>query len=189
MPTCRDVIKYALWQSGIVPSGDDPEAHELDLGMVALQSLYDEWLTGSMFGTLTDRYETSDYTAEEGQRVIATAGVTVTIPETVYDYPDGEDRSPRDLSVIEKIVAGDREAWLFDRSGWVNLLGLEAADEAPLASRGAYGLAAALAVSGGFLSVFGGDPKPTTVELARRFQMSLSLKWGSTRDSSGPSYY
>jgi hypothetical protein len=178
-----------LWQSGVVPSGEDPEAHELELGMVALQSLYDEWLSNGMFGKLTDRYETSDYTAEEGQRIIAPAGVTITLPETIYDYPDGEDRAPRDLSVIERVVAGVRETWLFDRTGWVSLTDLEAGDEAPLASRGVYGLAAALGVSGGFLSAFGGDPKPTTAMLASRFLTGLSLKWGTTHDRSGADYF
>lgn len=188
MPTCRDVIKYALWQSGIVPSGEDPEAHELELGMVALQSLYDEWLANGMFGRLVDRYEEGDVTAEEGQRIIAPAGVAVEIPDTVYDFAEGVDRAPRDLAAIETVINGVRSVKLFDRTGWVDLIGLEPSGEAPLASRGAYALAAALAVSGGFLSVFDGDPKPTTVSLANRFLMGLSLKWGSG-ERSGTSYF
>lgn len=188
MPTCRDVIKYALWQSGIVASGEDPEAHELELGMAALQSLYDGWLANGMFGRLVDRYEESDVTADEGQRIIAPAGVTIETPDLIYDVAEGVDRAPRDLAAFETVIGGARSVFLFDRTGWVALVGLNPNDEAPLASRGAYGLAAALAVSGGFLSVFGGDPKPTTVNLANRFLMSLSLKWGSG-EQTGVSYF
>jgi hypothetical protein len=189
MATCRDIITYAMRQAKVLASGDDPTADELSDGLVALQSLYDGWVSTGMFGRLTDRYESADYTAEEGQRIIAPAGVTITIPDTIDTDPNSDERAPRDLSVIETLVNGVRAVQIWDRTGWVSLLDLEAASQAPLASRGAWGLAATLAVSGAFATMFGGEPGPDVRMAALRFQNGVAAKFGSTRDSIAGSYF
>lgn len=189
MPTCRDIITYAMRQAKVLPSGDDPSAEELADGMVALQSLYDGWVANGMFGRLTDRYESTNYTAEEGQRIIAPAGVTITIPDTIDSDVHSDERAPRDLSVIETLIGGERDVRLWDRSAWISMLNLSASAEAPLASRGAWGLAAALAVSGAFTTMFGGELGPDVRMSALRFQNGVAAKFGSTHDSIAGSYY
>jgi hypothetical protein len=56
MATCLEIITYALRQCKILGMGKDPRAAETEEGMTALQSMYDEWRTGGMFGTLEDIY-------------------------------------------------------------------------------------------------------------------------------------
>lgn len=187
MTTCRDIITYAMRQARILPAGRDPKASELADGIVALRSLYDGWVANGMFGRLTDTYQSTAYTAGEGERVIAPSGVEITFPTTV-DAACGE-RCPRDLTVIETIIGGQRSVKLWDRSGWVDLLGLNENGPAPLASRGAWGLAATLAVSGGFVTMFGGEPTSDVRMLALRFQNGLVAKFGTTQDSIAGDYF
>jgi hypothetical protein len=189
MPTCRDIITYAMRQTKVLASGDVPTADELSDGRIALQSLYDNWLANGMFGRLTDRYESADYTAEEGQRIIAPAGVVITIPDTIDGDPNSDTRAPRDLSVIETLVDGVRTVKLWDRNGWVDLLSLGDDDEAPLASRGAWGLAATLAVSGAFAAMFSGEPGSDVRMAALRFQNGVAAKFGSTQNAIAGDYF
>jgi hypothetical protein len=189
MATCRDIITYAMRQAKIPGSGSDPDADELRDGLVALQSLYDEWVAAGMFGRLRDSYQSADYTAREGERIIAADGVVITIPDTIDDDPHSDTRAPRDLSIIETLQDGEREVWLWDRTEWVSLLDLDANSAAPLASRGAWGLAAALAISGAFVTMFGDDAGPDVRVLAARFKTSLSMKYGTTRDGIAGEYY
>jgi hypothetical protein len=189
MATCRDIITYAMRQAKVLPSGGSPRAKEMADGIVALQSLYDGWVATGMFGRLTDRYESADYTAEEGQRIIAPAGVTITVPETIDSDPTSDERAPRDLSVIETLIDGTRTVWLWDRAGWVSLLDLDENDDAPLASRGAWGLAATLAVSGAFITMFGGELTDDIRMAALRFQNGVAAKFGSTQTPIASEYY
>jgi hypothetical protein len=182
MTTCRDVILYALKQAKILAPGSEPEAEEVTDGLVAFQSLLDGWVASGMFGRLNDRYKSADYTAQPGERVTAPAGVTITIPDTVTDCEEGGSRAPRDLALIETIVDGTRTLKIWDRTGWVSLLGLATNDLAPLASRGAWGLAAVLATSGAFAAMFGGEPSADVRQAARAFSLALSYKIGSTQD-------
>lgn len=180
MTTVRDVIGYAFKHGRI---NDTPDADEADDGLVALQSFYDGLITGGMFATLRDVYTTEDYEAEEGDRVIAPAGVTVTFPTTYEDLDRGGERAPRDLSVIETIVNGERTVKVWDRTGWVDMLGLTLGSDAPFANRGAYALGAALACSGAFMAMFGDtDISARSERLARGFLGLLSSKVGTTRD-------
>jgi hypothetical protein len=73
-------------------------------------------------------------------------------------------------------------AKLYDRTAWVSLLGLRTTDVAPLSGRNAYGLAACLATSGGFVAMFGATPPREVYRLASEFQLTLSYKPGSTQD-------
>jgi hypothetical protein len=192
MATCLDIITYALRMTGVVAFGRDAKAAEAEEGMAALQSLYDQWRTNGMFGKLEDTYLDDDATAEEGKRYYVPAGAVLTAPTSEITDNCGKVRQPRDLALYEALTAsGTQTAMLYDRTQWVSLLDLSLVDDAPLSSRGTYGLAAALVIEGGF-------PPPkamnvqidqTTAELARNFVGNLMGKSGSTQDSSGAEFY
>lgn len=201
--TCLDIITYTLRMSRVIGIGKTPKAAESEEGMAALQSLYDEWRTGSMFGTLKDCYVSSAVTAQEGRRYYVTSGGSVTDATSDYtpqfgdaytecDYASGigKVRQPRDLSLYEVVEAdGTQTAKLYDRTGWIDLLDLELTDIAPLSGRGAYGLAACLATSGGFIAAFGAQPQDSTIALSRHFLRNIMSKMGSTQDDSGGEYF
>jgi hypothetical protein len=190
MATCLEVISYAMRQAKILGLGKEPKAAEAEEGMAALQSLYDQWRIGGMFGQLTDVYLDSDDVAEEGKRYYVPSASTLTAPTSEYVDSYGIVRQPRDLALYESLDSdGNQTAKLYDRTAWVDLLGLGLSDIAPLSGRNAYGLAACLATSGGFISVFGGQVDEPTVALARHFLSSLMGKQGSTQDTSGAEYY
>jgi hypothetical protein len=190
--TCLDIITYAMRQTKVLGPGKEPKGAEAEEGMVALQSFYDEMVANAMFGRLEDSYLTADDTAEEGKRYLLDTGVTLTEPTVIAaeDSADGVARQPRDLSLYEVVdSAGARSVRLYDRSAWVDLIDLELSDIAPLSGRGAYGLAAALATSGGFIDMFGAEPSPAVLARATRFLSNVSHKLGSTRDRATPDFF
>jgi hypothetical protein len=190
--TCLDIITYAMRQARVLGPGKDPKDAEAEEGLVALQSFYDEMVNGGMFGRLEDSYLTSDDTAEEGKRYLLASGVTLTEPTTIAaeDSTDGVERQPRDLSLYESVTStGTRSVRLYDRSAWVDLIDLELSDVAPLSDRGAYGLAAALASSGGFIDMFGAQLSPAVLARGKRFLANLSYKLGSTKDRTAAEYF
>lgn len=187
MATCRDVIYRAYRLAGIVGLGDDPDAEEADFGMDALQSMFDAWVSGGMFGRLTDVYKTVAYTAKEGERVHTSGSPTITIPDTyAEDGEAGTDRAPYDLSLIEVQDGATRNRWLYDRNDWVDLVGLTLGSTCPLADRGINGFAASLAmeIAGPF-----GDIPSRVFQSAAAFKQGLSYKLGSTRPPRVTSYF
>jgi hypothetical protein len=192
MATCLEVITYAMRQSKVLGPGKEAKAAEAEEGLVALQSFYDELVAGGMFGRLEDVYLTFSDIAKEGGRFLLAAGVVLTEPAIIAaeDSADGVARQPRDLSLYESLTAGGtRTVRLYDRTGWVSLLNLGLSDIAPLSGRGAYGLAAALATSGGFIDMFGAQPGPIVLGRATRFLSGITHKFGSTRDRATPDYF
>ena len=190
MATCLDIITTAMKLCRILPSGGTPSAAETADGMTALQSLYDQWRTGGMFGALEDVYLTDDATAEEGKRYYVPAGITLTAPTSAYVDANGDTRQPRDLAIYESLTStGTQTAKVYDRTSWVSLLGLASSDTAPLSARNASGLAACLATSGGFMDLFGVQPGEGTVALANHFRRNIMSKAGSTQDNSGADYF
>ena len=188
MATCAQIITYALRMNRVIGSGKDATTAELADGMIALQSLYDQWRTGGMFGDLEDVYLEDDDTAEEGKRYFVPTGVTLTAATSVYD-DNGVTRQPRDLALYESLTeAGTHTARLYDRTTWRNMTGLVQADEAPLSSRNAWGLAACLATSGGFVALFGAQADQPTVALARHFLRNVMDK-ATTQDKYTPDYF
>jgi hypothetical protein len=185
MTTCREILTFALKQARAINMGEDLSAEELTDGMTALQSMFDEWVANGMFGQLTDVYTTADYTANEGERVVAPAGVTVTIPTTISDC-DGT-RAPRDLSLIETSINGTRQVSLYDRDAWVRIEALTADTACPLARRGVAGLAACVATT--FTEMFGGELGPATLRQGLTFKGSVARKFGSTHDKLGAEYF
>lgn len=190
MATCLDTITTALKLAKVLGSGGVPSAAETSDGMTCLQSMYDGWLTGGMFGTLEDVYLEEDDTAEEGKRYFVPTGFTLTAPSSVYVDSLDQTRQPRDLAVYESLTqAGTRTAKIYDRTEWVNLLGLASGDVAPLSKRDAAGLAACLATSGAFIAMFGGEVSPALINKASGFLRNLMGKFGSTQDRAGADYY
>ena len=190
MASCLDIITHAMRMARIIGPGKSPRAAESDDGLVALQSLYDQWRTGGMFGQLEDIYLDGDDIAEEGKRYFVPTGYTLTPATSVYLDASETTRQPRDLALYESLTqAGAQVARLYDRTEWVDLLGLELSDTAPLSSRNAYGLAACLATSGAFTAMFGSEIPPAVGYLAQQFTRSLMGKKGSTQDQSAGTYY
>lgn len=191
MASCLDIVTFAMRSLGLLSSGEAPSSQEGDDGLAALQSFYDELVAQGMFGRLTDSYLTANDTAQEGYRYLLAVGVVLTEPTTIpaIDTVDGIVRQPRDLSLYESLTsAGVRSVRLYDRTTWVNLIGLALSDTAPLSSRGAMGLAAAVACSGGFSSMFGATPDAPLLARSQRFLSGLSHKLGSTRDRLAAEY-
>lgn len=188
MTTCRDTITAALQMARVVGLNRTPTSSEAAAGLSCLQSFYDSLVTGGGFGRLTDTYQTANYEAAEGERVTAPTAITVTFPDTVDDLDNGGDRAPRDLSIIETVLNGTRDVKIYDRTSWVSLLALDLDDDAPLASRGAMGLAASLACSGAFVAFFGVDPGPDVRRLAAQFMLNLTHKYGTTRETTPAEY-
>ena len=183
MATVRDIVTRALRMAGIVDREDDPTAAELRDGMFVLQNLYDSWLTGGMFGRLTDVYEPGDYEAGEGERVYLDAGSTLTLPAEIDN-----DRKPRDLAAIEGFISGgSRVAYIWDRTAWVQINDLDENDEAPLSNRGVNGLAACVAVH--YADEFGAELRPGTLMQCRNFKTALSYKFGTEREVAAGAWY
>jgi hypothetical protein len=192
MTTCRDVITYALRMTKVIRSGGTPTSSEASDGMVALQSFYDQLVANGMFGRLEDVYLEEDDTALEGKRYFVPTGITLTAATSVFEAEDGATRQPRDLALYESLTqAGVRSVQLYDRTAWVEMTGLELSDDAPLASRGAFALAAAFALSGGFAAMFGSAARiePDTRMLGAKFMGGLSYKLGSTQDRRAAVYF
>lgn len=181
MATCRDIVTRALHMAGIVPRSEDPDGDEMRDGMTVLQSLYDTWLIGGMFGRLTDVYEPGSYEAEEGQRIYLSSG-TVTLPTEIDN-----DRKPRDLVAVEAYDTAGRRAWIWDRTAWVQINDLAEADDAPLSDRGANGLAACLAVA--YAEEFGAELKASIVRQCGQFKSALSYKFGSEREVAAGTWF
>jgi hypothetical protein len=186
MATCNDIIRRALQMTSIVALGEVPTADEAEFGMEALQSMYDAWVEGGMFGRLKDVYKTEDYEAQEQERVIAPSGVTVTLPVTVESVEG--DRAPREMSCIVTIINGVQVSRIYHKGAWLTLNSLDVSDEAPLSDRGAFGLAASLALM--IAETFQrGAVSASVASMARQFIGGVSLKLGATARPSETVYY
>ncbi|CAB4137525.1 hypothetical protein UFOVP319_40 [uncultured Caudovirales phage] len=182
MTTCRDIVTRALQMSGIVALGRDPKAAETEAGMVSLQSLYDEWFTGGMFGRLKDVYADGIYTANEGERITAD-GATITLP-TLYD---DNKRPPYEFSAVVIVTGGTADNFVYHNGAWHNCAGLLLGDDAPLASISVDGLAGCVAER--LVSTFGGDVSVGSARAARQFKQALSLKIGATQPAATSVYF
>ena len=193
MATCNDVIKTALKLGRVIASGVTPTTDEYADGLIALQSMFDGWRTGGMFGELEDVYLIAGESdvAEEGKRYFTETGATLTTPTSVYLDSLGDTRQPRDLALYESLTeAGTQAAKVYDRTAWVDVIGLTGAGACPLASRGMMGLAACLAVSEAFLAEFNdAQVSPRVERLAKNFLRNIMAKHGSTQDRGTVDYY
>lgn len=207
MPTCRDIITTALRKCRVIGSGDTPSAEDAADAMDNLQGLYDSWANYGVFGRLTDVLATESGEAREYTRVRYTTGLTITLPLTLtassYDYgfPDRpydygfqasqEERPPlnRALIVLVNMDTGARSVNLYNANAgaWLDLLGLDLNDEAPLAELDRDGLASCLAVS--IADEHGATLAQTTAMSAGRFQSLLSNRFDATRRDTQTEYF
>lgn len=184
MTTCRTIITRSLQLARVVGIGRDPRATESDLGLEVLQGMYDAMFADGMFGRLTDYYATANYTAEEGQRIIAD-GATITVPDVITN--DGDPRTPRDLAAIAIITDTDELNYVFSGGRWELASNLTLDSTAPLATRDTIGLASLLAIELG--ATFGKEPLPATIRRGLSFKGSVSYKLGSTQPVREGTYY
>lgn len=167
MATCNDIVTKALQRLSIVGLGRVPTAAEATDGMFALQAIYDGWMQGEFFGSMTDVYATSDYEAGEFEKVFAD-GATITLPDTITDA-NGATRQPNDLAVIG-VNATTWQYYIYD-GAWFETTNLALTSTAPLASRGADGLAALLAMR--IAETYGIAVPAVTVDRAHGFVSGL----------------
>lgn len=182
MTTCRDIVTRALQMSGIVALGRDPKAAETEAGMVSLQSLYDEWVNGGMFGRLKDVYETGAYTANEGERVY---GSSVTLPVTIEEQ--GKTRAPRQFACVATVNSGAATNSVYFDGAWRTVSGLALGDDAPFATISVDGLSGCVAER--LASAFGGDVSVGAARAARQFKQALTFKLGSTQPEAQGVYF
>lgn len=178
MVTCRDIVARAMKMAGILGQGEMPEAEELDSGMTVLQSMYDQWLAGGMFGRLLDAYQDGDYEAKANQRVYVNEGIG-TLPDFT-ELNDTDECRWRDLAAVEIYDTNGRRAYVWDRDAWVRIDNLLPGDDAPLAMRGANGLAACLAVY--YAEEYGAQIGAGAALQARNFKFSLATRYGTQQD-------
>lgn len=174
MASCADIIRDAYEKAGALGPGQSVTGRQIEDGMRYLQSMFDDWLSRGVFGRLTDYIVDGDFIADEGLRVIAPEGSTVTLPTSIQDNPD---RSPYDLTPIVVVQGGPEDAYIYDgRQGeWVAISTLDDSDECPLANRDRNGLAASLAemIPPGTLSI-------ADQRAARRFRSAIGNNAGSS---------
>ncbi len=179
MATCREVITDAARKVGEVSEGRPaPTSYTADNLLAILQAWYEQSVNTGMFGRLNDVLATVDYTAKEFDRIKASDGVTVTIPDTFSDC--GRARPPLDLALV--VIAGaSPEYHLYDSNvgDWVRLDGLTLDSLAPLSLRGRDGLASVLAAM--VLEDYGQEPGPIIMARAGRFITTISQRDASQR--------
>lgn len=189
MTTVREIITNALEEANEVAMGDTPSPEEAERGLFILQSLYDEWVDGGLFGRFNDVRITEDYTAYEFDRVLNTAASVVTLPDAIIDAYTGDTRAPIDRAIVAVLApATARQVSIYDANSaaWVRLDALTLDDDAPLASRGAHGLGCVLAkrIAGGRVTL-----SAQSEAIAAKFMVNLTAKNSSPRRETQADYF
>lgn len=187
MATCRDIIALAMRMARILPAGREPKAAEAADGLILLQGMYDAWVSGAMFGSMTDTIAIANATAVPGQRIRIDGAFTVTLPTVIED--GGAQLPPYDLSLVQIIRTASIETHLYEamRGAWVRLDALTLDTVAPLSTRGADGLAALLAKR--FAEMFGTELGPAFVRRAMQFNGSIIANIASDTPRLATEYY
>lgn len=206
--TCNDIIRMAMGRIRQLRLGEVPQGNEASDGLVALQGLYDGWVASGLFGRLNDTIPSSDYTANEQDRVINDDNYTITLPLTYSNavpmgsyYPVWPDervwtalqttatRPPRDLAMIEILDVGALKRFLYSAHlrQWVRVDSVALTDTAPLAEHGAVGLASCLAEM--LADEYGAQLGPDVVKRASLFMWGLSSKYDSQRVGAMQAYF
>lgn len=187
MATCREIITLALKKVRVYEPGGTPNADEMADGLDELQNLYEQWISGGMFGHLADVLTNAAYDAAPGERIVATDSAVVTLPATVSE--DGADYPPYALSAIEVIdtVAATVKRYIYENGAWVAIGALTLDNTAPLSGRGRSGLAACLAMS--LAEMYGAEVGPGALRQANSFKTALALKLGSDTLRTAQDYF
>lgn len=190
MATVRTVVQTALRKTRIIASGETPSADEANDGLQALQSLYTSWVSGGLFGRLTNKIADTEYTAGENERIKVGPNGSVLLPETVEDeWSDG--RLPRNRAVVVVVNPQDdtTETHLYDAGsgGWIALDALDLESEAPLSNRDVDGLASCLAEA--LAEDYGTDVGPYTLRRSAAFRTALANSFDDPAGSSELQFY
>lgn len=207
-PTCNDIVRMALSRLRQLRAGEVPIGSEAADGMVTLQSMYDMWVSDGLFGRLYDTIPSSAYTAKEQDRVINDGAYSITLPATIVAtapmgtytprYPDERiwsalqtsvARTPRDMAMIEVIEGGVTKRYYYSTHlrQWVQLNGLVLTAGAPLAGRGAAGLACCLAEQ--MADEYGVQVTPGIAKQSTLFRWGLSSRYNSARVDNMTDYF
>lgn len=192
MATCRDVITRALRKLGELGVGEVASNQDAATGMASLQTMFDAWATGGMFGPLRDLYKSGAYTAKAGERIRTTATVTLPTYTTDTDAVDVSDKDlPKDRSLIVVVnpTTGVRQTNLWDswRGQWVRIEALTLSDECPLSALGVDDLACCLAkVIGDEVNASVG---PQTELRAAKFVQRMTQKRDGERQPTQPEFF
>ncbi len=188
MATCLDIITDALVEISEIGFGATPQAEESARALDILQGIYDEFVSGGSFGSLTNYIADGAYTAKEQQRIF-NDGYTITLPATIDDEGTADVRPPHDLALVVVVETGSaRQVSIYDanQADWVRLDSLALTDVAPLSDRGRQGLACLLAkrCAGNRAQV-----SPQSEIAAGRFLSSLSRRPANERRETPVDYY
>lgn len=190
MATMREVATTALRKMRVIASGETPSAEEMNDALQAFRSLYEAWVSGGMFGRLSNKIATEAVIAGENERIQVRTGGSVSLPDLIDDEFD-EGRAPRNRAVVvvADVLAGTTETHLYDanRAGWVALSGLGLDDSAPLSDRDADGLACCLAEA--LVEEYGADLGPITLRRAASFRSALANSYDDPAGSSELVYF
>lgn len=182
MTTVRDIITAGMQQARIIPLGREPKAKEAERGLWVIQAMYDAMFADGPLGPFTDVYATTDYTAEENERIIAD-NVTITIPDTIIE--NGVTRTPKDLTAIIVVTDTTQKNYVFSLGRWQVCDGLTLDSDAPLANRDQQGLAALFAME--FAEMFGAELPPAIMRRALMFKGKIAAKHSTKKDD--PVFY
>lgn len=208
MTTCADIVRMGMAQIRLLRGGESPSGQEGEDGLVVLQSMYDQMVTDGMFGRLYDTIPSAAYTAQEQDRVINDGNYVITLPLTITPtipsgsyyplwpenrtwayYSSSVPRPPLDLSLIEVVANNAVQRNLYDNltRAWVRIDSLALTDTAPLANRGAIGLAAAFVDT--WANQFGEQIDPVTAKNVVKFKWGISAKYEDERVANRTPYF
>ncbi len=163
--TCRDIIRDALRELGVIAPGDELNVDDIEVGIVRLQTTTLALVEGRGPWTTVDVVD--DYAPAEGERVRVSQGasVTITLPDTV-DGGGGQRRAPLDGARIA-VVGTTQGVFLYraDLNAWVQADALSVDSQVPFNAVHHGGLAALLAVS--LANAWPSRPTPTPPTLKR----------------------
>lgn len=190
MATCREVITKAYRKLGAVGRKANLDATDSATGLSNLQSMFEAWISGGMFGRLWDVYSATDVTAKVGQRIRTTA--VVTLPTFTdengwgsyccggWDYGFYHDECNYTLNhaviVVVNPTTGVQQINMWDSTTgqWVRLDALELGDPCPLSNLGVDDLACCLAKT--LADEAGFTVGPQTERRAGMFEMRLAMR-------------
>jgi hypothetical protein len=128
MTTLRTILTRAMRMTRARPVGDDPDGPEMTAALEEAQSMFLVF----PIRRLTDVLITTDYTAEENERITWTSGSpTVTFPTTITE--DGTDRTPYNGAIVETsgTSGSTRKIYITELKTWMTLTSLTLDTEQP----------------------------------------------------------
>lgn len=198
---------------GRLGAGRTARTADAEDALEALKGLYKSWIASGAFGRLSDVVPTTSFTAGENMRIFrnSDAVASITLPELVpaygdplpydrerdasytnYSDVDGQNRPPRDGSVVQIVDAmADPQTtttYLYDGSirSWQALDALTLDSTAPRSYDDPEGLAACVAAE--IADTFGLEIPGSTFRQAVRFQSTIGSAFSRPSQTQMGSY-